>query len=106
MAQKLLNDLRVHVFGQQHRRTGVPEVMEADVGESGLLQERGEAPLAQVGGVYRAAGAGGKDMALILVEVPQTLHVLHLTREVQPESLYGPRCDADGPAALPSLGLS
>jgi hypothetical protein len=47
VAQKLLDELRVDVLKQEQGGTSVPEIVEADVGETCLPEERREAPLEQ-----------------------------------------------------------
>ena len=53
----------------------MPEVVEAHVRKTGLLEERREAALSQVGGVDRHSRIGGKDEPLISVAVSEELHV-------------------------------
>ena len=100
MSQELLDELRVNVTAQQQRGAGVPEVVKADLRQPCPRQERRERTLAQVGRVNKSSDLAGEDEALILIEVAETLDVLHLAIEVLtqcPNRLFG---KLDGTAAL------
>jgi hypothetical protein len=106
VSQHLGDDLGIDVSRQEQRSARVPEVVEADGRKPGLPKERHEGPFPEVGGVYEGASLRGEDEPLILVEVADALHLLELTGEVIPESLYcrvrEPHCSA---ASL-DLGLT
>ena len=76
VAQKLLNELGVDVLEQEQGGTCVPEIVEADVGETSALQERREAPLSEVRRVDRRPGFGCKDETLVAVAVSEGFHLL------------------------------
>jgi hypothetical protein len=59
----------VDALAEEERGARVPEVMEADVGETSPLEERREAALSEVGGVDRGSGLCGDEETLIVVEV-------------------------------------
>ena len=61
---------------EQERCASVPEVVEADVGETGLLEERRKGTLSEIGGVDRGPGLACEDQALIVVEVSQVFVLL------------------------------
>ena len=63
-------------LGEQERRASVPEVVEADVGETDLLQERRKGTLSEIGGVDRGPGLACEDQALIVVRVFQGFYLL------------------------------
>ena len=63
-------------LGEQERRASVPEVVEADVGETDLLQERRKGTLSEIGGVDRGPGLACEDQALIVVGVFQGFYLL------------------------------
>jgi hypothetical protein len=65
----------VDALGEQERGTGVPEVVEADVGETGLLEERRETTLSEVGRVDRGPDLRGEDEAMVAVEVSCRLYL-------------------------------
>ena len=88
VSQHLRDDLGIDVSRQEQRRARVPEVVEADSREPGLPKEWHEGPFPEGGGVYEGAPLRGEDEPLILVEVADALHLLELTGEVIPESLY------------------
>ena len=48
VAHEFLHVLRVHAFGEKQRSACVAQVVEADMGETGLLEERGKRSLAEV----------------------------------------------------------
>ena len=57
------------VLRQEQRGARVPEIVEADVGETSALQERREAPLSEVRRVDGCPGFGRKDETLVAVAV-------------------------------------
>lgn len=66
----------MNALGEQERRASVPEVMEADVGETDLLQERRKGTLSEIGRVDRGPGLACEDQALIVVGVFQGFYLL------------------------------
>jgi hypothetical protein len=91
-------------LGKQERCSCVPEVVEADVRETGSLQERGERTLPEVRGVDRAARLRGEDQALVLTEPGELAHLPELALAVCLKDFQGAGREADGAAALFYLG--
>ena len=54
----------------------MPEVVEAEVGETDLLQERRKGTLSEIGGIDRGSGLACEDQALIVVGVFQDFYLL------------------------------
>jgi hypothetical protein len=67
---------------KEQRSARVPQIVEADRRQVGALQERRERPLAEVRGVDERPNFRGKHEALILLQVAQALHLLHLAPQV------------------------
>ena len=59
--EHLRDDLGVDVPRQQQRRARVPQVVEADGRQAGLLEQRRKGPLPEVGGVHERAPLRGED---------------------------------------------
>jgi hypothetical protein len=51
----------------------VPEIVEADVGETRFLEERSQAPLAEIGRIDKGPDLGGKHEALVNVESKRSI---------------------------------
>ena len=60
----------------------MPEIMEPDVWQSSLLQERLERPGGEVLGVHRGADLRGKHEPLVPVAIAQALYLLNLACQV------------------------
>ena len=74
--EKFLHELGVDAPGQKQRGGGVAQVVEAYArGETCPLEERREAALTQVRGVYGRARLGGEDEPLVAVVIPGLLYL-------------------------------
>src|SRR5215212_1614552 len=82
----------------------MPEVVKPDNRKVGLLEERLEGPLPEVGRVHQRPLLGSKDEALVLVEVAETLPVHHLAGQVSLEGLHRRLCELHRPATSLRLG--
>jgi hypothetical protein len=71
MSEHLGDDLRVHVAGEEQRGARMPEVVEADLWQSGLLQERLELQLGDSTPVEWLSGLGGEYEAVSVARAPQ-----------------------------------
>jgi hypothetical protein len=70
VSQKLLHELRFHPLGEEDRGTGMPQVVEADVRQSSLLEERLEAAPVYVGRLERGADLRGEHQPPIPIQRP------------------------------------
>jgi hypothetical protein len=75
VSEQLLNDLGMDSPAKEQRGAGVPEVVEAYLGQSGPIKERFEGALDEVLGVEGRADPRGEDQAVIFVETSES-HLL------------------------------
>lgn len=106
VSEEFLNVLGVDVAGKEQRGAGVTKIMEAYSGQLGLLEERGEGPLTQVGRVDQGTALAGKDEAFVMVEVPEAFDLLQLAGQMLAQRPNRRPGELDGAAALFGLGLA
>src|SRR5215207_1342603 len=70
MSKHFGDDLRVHVAGEQQRGARMPEVVEADLRQSGALQERLELQLGDSTPVEWLSGLGGEYETVSIAGAP------------------------------------
>ncbi len=70
MAEEMLDEFRVDAATKEEGGAGVPEVVEANIRETGTFQERLEVTIHHVLGVERGTLDGGENEVGILVERP------------------------------------
>ncbi len=99
------DNLGVDVLGEQQRGAGVAKVVEPDLGQAGLLQERLEGAVPEVRGVDDRARLRGEYQSARLVEGTYPLHLLQLAREVRTQGHYGVFREPDSAPALVRLWL-
>ena len=77
----------------------MPEVVEPDGRESGVLEERCEGPLPQVGRVHECPPLRGEEEPLVLVEIAEAFQLLQLAGEVSFEGFHSRLRKAHRPTA-------
>lgn len=106
VSKELLNDLWVDASPQKQRGARMPEIMEADLRETRLPQQRLEGTLYEILGVEGRPVLGREDQAVIFVKVGESHPVLQLPPAVRLESRHRPRRKVDPPPAPLGLGLA
>ena len=94
--EELLHELRVYPLGEEQRRAGVPEVVEAHVGQPRFREDRLEGAPVYVGGSQRRADPRGEHEVPVSVEGARLKPLLRLARPVGAQGLDGTRGEADG----------
>jgi hypothetical protein len=84
----------------------VPEVVEAYLGQTGLLEERLVGSIYEVLGVDGCSYGRGEDQSMILVGLGEPQLLLELARAVCLESVHRPGCEVDLAPTTPSLGFA
>ena len=106
MAQHLGDDLGVNITRQKQCRAGVPQIMESDGREPGLLKQRRVISLPEIGGIYERTLFRGENKALVFVEVTEVLYPIYLVGEVVFESLHCRVSESYRPAATLCLDFT
>src|SRR3712207_4939761 len=83
----------------------MPQIVEADFGKTGLLEQRLEGSLHEVLRVEGGANVASEDQAPILVESREPHPLLQLELAVGLESVHCAGCEVDQAPAPPSLGF-
>src|SRR5918995_286611 len=91
---------------QEPGGASVPEVVEAYLGQTGLLEERLVGPVYEVLGVDGRSYGRGEDQATILVGLGEPHLLLELALAVRLESVHRPGCEVDLTPTTPSLGFA
>ena len=76
VAQQFLNELRVDSTRQQDGGAGVAQVVETDLWQSGLIQQRLERALGQVVSVERGPDLRGEHEAVLPPHGPDPVYLL------------------------------
>jgi hypothetical protein len=85
--KEFLNHLDVHALAQHQGCAGVAQIVQADVRQPRVFQDRLEATARQVPGVHRRALPRREYKPLIFVAVPAPVDLHQLAFEVRPEGI-------------------